>query len=539
MATVLLSVLLLLLLSVAVHAQTTTGTTADGLKYASSSGTVSITGYSGPGGAVNISGTINDLPVTSIGISAFAICKSLTSVTIPNSVTSIGSNAFGSCKSLTSVTIGKSVTSLGFGNSSFLRCDALTSITVDASNPAYCDAGGVLFDKTQTALLQYPAGKTDANYTIPSSVTRFGNHAFLYCASLTSIYFPGNAPAMDGYIFVGAPSGFTVHYFGSAIGFTSPTWYGYPTQIDGPPLSPTVTTNPMSQAAPSGSTVTFTAAANGKPGPTVQWQASTTGTAGPFANIDSGTNPSALTTTLTLPSINSAQNGYAYRAVFTSSEGSSTTIVATLTVAAPTGTTADGLGYTISYTNNSGQIAITGYSGAGGAVTIPDTLYGLPVTRINDYAYNYSSLTSLTIGSSLTTIGRYAFAHCTSLTSVKIPGNVTSIGDYAFEYCTSLTSVTIPDNVTTIAYAAFYSCSSLTSVTIGSSVTSIGDFAFYPCGNLKRMVFQGNAPTVDGSYGLPHDTSTFTVYYFNNKTGFSSPTWTDNFGINSTPLKKD
>ena len=58
--------------------------------------------------------------VTSIGKSAFYICSSLTSVTIPNSVTSIGYWAFANCSSLTSVTIPNSVTSIG--NSAFYLC---------------------------------------------------------------------------------------------------------------------------------------------------------------------------------------------------------------------------------------------------------------------------------------------------------------------------------------------------------------------------------------------------------------------------------
>ena len=52
-------------------------------------------------------------PVPSIGKSAFYICSSLTSVTIPNSVTSIGNGAFMVCTGLTSVTIPNSVTSIG------------------------------------------------------------------------------------------------------------------------------------------------------------------------------------------------------------------------------------------------------------------------------------------------------------------------------------------------------------------------------------------------------------------------------------------
>ena len=54
------------------------------------------------------------LGATSIGDNAFYDCRSLTSVTIPNSVTSIGTRAFYNCTSLTSITIPDSVTSIGY-----------------------------------------------------------------------------------------------------------------------------------------------------------------------------------------------------------------------------------------------------------------------------------------------------------------------------------------------------------------------------------------------------------------------------------------
>ena len=77
------------------------------------------------------------------------------------------------------------------------------------------------------------------------------------------------------------------------------------------------------------------------------------------------------------------------------------------------------------YTTDNGAITITGYTGPGGALAIPATINGLPVTRI----------------------GNYAFTVCTGLTSVTIPNGVTSIGDRAFNYCTNLTSVTIGNSV--------------------------------------------------------------------------------------------
>jgi hypothetical protein len=140
------------------------------------------------------------------------------------------------------------------------------------------------------------------------------------------------------------------------------------------------------------------------------------------------------------------------------------------------------------YTTNNGAITITGYSGLGGAVNIPDTINGLPVTSIGVYAFYYcTSLTSVAIPSSVTNIGDYAFTYCTGLRSVTIPSKVTHIGDGAFNYCTHLTSVTISDSVTSIGYVAFTHCSSLTSVTIPSSVTNIGDGAFTYCTTLLAI----------------------------------------------------
>ena len=58
---------------------------------------VTITGYTGAGGAVEIPATIDSLPVASIGDYAFSLKTGLTSVTISNRMTSIGTNAFYSC----------------------------------------------------------------------------------------------------------------------------------------------------------------------------------------------------------------------------------------------------------------------------------------------------------------------------------------------------------------------------------------------------------------------------------------------------------
>jgi Flp pilus assembly protein protease CpaA len=163
--------------------------------------------------------------VTTIGVGAFARCRSLTSITvgsgntayvsengvlldksktiiiacsrgktgsynIPNSVTTIGDMAFWGCSNLTSITIPNSVTNIG--NEAFYGCISLTSITVSSGNTAYASEDGVLFNKSKTGIIQYPAGKTGSTYNIPNSVTTIGVGAFFDCRSLTSITIPNS-----------------------------------------------------------------------------------------------------------------------------------------------------------------------------------------------------------------------------------------------------------------------------------------------------------------------------------------------------------
>ena len=78
-----------------------------------------------------IPGEINGKKVTQIGNSAFTVCTSLTSVTIPDGVTSIDEAAFWGCTSLTSVTIPDSVTSIK--SKAFFKCTSLKSVTIPAS----------------------------------------------------------------------------------------------------------------------------------------------------------------------------------------------------------------------------------------------------------------------------------------------------------------------------------------------------------------------------------------------------------------------
>ncbi len=164
------------------------------------------------------------------------------------------------------------------------------------------------------------------------------------------------------------------------------------------------------------------------------------------------------------------------------------------------------------YTVTDGKAEITKYTGAGGAVTIPDTLGGYPVTTIGGNSFKWcEGLTSVSVPQSVTSIGDYAFNGCSKLTSINIPDSVTSIGYCTFSDCNSITSITVPQSVTSIGDYAFYSCSKLTSINIPDSVTSIGNYTFAWCG-LIGISIPASVINIDKSpFGGCYDLATITV----------------------------
>ncbi len=187
--------------------------------------------------------------LTTIADEGFSGCSTLTSITLPNSLTSIGGSAFSGCRKLTSITLPKSVTSIGIH--AFFGCTGLNGITVDALNPNYSDSDGVLLNKEQTTLIQYPVARV-GSYVLPNSVTHIvaeafrgskgltsltlpagvasiGDLAFFSCNSLTSFYFEGNNPAPGPAVF-GGPSKAIVYYLADTTGW-GPTVAGRPTAV--------------------------------------------------------------------------------------------------------------------------------------------------------------------------------------------------------------------------------------------------------------------------------------------------------------------
>ena len=134
----------------------------------------------------------------------YAVGKTDTSFTVPNSVTSISIGAFYNCTSLTSVTIPDSVADIG--DAVFAACTSITSIIVDENNENYKSIDGNLYTKDGKNLIQYAVRKTDTSFTVPNSVTSIGIGAFNNCTSLVSITIPDSVTSIGEGAFEGCTS---------------------------------------------------------------------------------------------------------------------------------------------------------------------------------------------------------------------------------------------------------------------------------------------------------------------------------------------
>ena len=121
------------------------------------------------------------------------------------------------------------------------------------------------------------------------------------------------------------------------------------------------------------------------------------------------------------------------------------------------------------------------------SVSLPTTLETMGASVFQDC----TSLTSVTIPDGVTFISGDFFRGCTSLKSVTLPDSLRETGGCTFMYCTSLTSVRLPATLLSISWQMFKDCKSLTSLTIPRSVVNVQQDAFSGCTALKNVTYTG------------------------------------------------
>jgi hypothetical protein len=486
---------------------------------ATNSDTITITRYSGFGGAVAIPSTTNGLPVTCIGDYAFAGSTTVTSVTIPGSVTNIGVRAFAACSSLTAIdvasanayygsvngvlfdakqttliqcpggtvgtyTIPGSVTNIG--DAAFAGCFVLTTIAVDAANTSFRGVGGILFNTDQTTLLQCPGGRTGSyaitntvtnignsafgsciyltNISIPASITRIGDEAFNWCTSLSTITIPGSVANLGAAAFAGCAA-LTSLTLSNGITSIGDVAFENCSSLTGVTIPGSVTN--IGQAAFDGcSGLTSVTISNGV--------------------ISIGINAFRGGANLTSVAIPGSVTSIGSQAFVDCSR----LVAIVVDPANAVYSSMDGVLF------NKGQATLIEYPGGkAGSYVIP---------------------------TGVTNVEASAFAVCAGLNSVTIPSSVISLGFQAFIHCTSLTNVTILGGVTSIGDGAFGDCPGLVNLTIPRSVASIGDYACYGCTGLTSVFFEGDAPAA--SWKVFYDVINATVYYLPGSAGWG-PTY--------------
>jgi len=174
-----------------------------------------------------------------------------------------------------------------------------------------------------------------------------------------------------------------------------------------------------------------------------------------------------------------------------------------------------------------------------GRLNIPDEIVGKPVVEIKSNAFSSCGASKISIPPNVETIAPSAFNACPELHEIIVHlNNLNYSSNHGILYNKdksqlirfpegNLTQdVLVQDGVTQIGSQAFLNVSHLVTLTLPASVNAISNKAFKNCTHFKTALFRGDAPTTVGDGIFLQVSSAFKIYYYVNKSGFSS-TWQD------------
>ena len=451
--------------------------------------------YDAFSGCSGITGTLT-IPnlVTSIGSSAFFGCSGITgTLIIPNLVTSIGSSAFSGCSSLETVNF-NATNCTNMGNSSYFSVfKGCTFTTLNIGENVKIIPNYAFYD----------CSSITGTLTIPGAVTSIGNEAFRYCSSLNAVNFNATDCTTMGsqyfYVFSGCTA-FTTLNIGNNVTRIPDYAFSGCSSITGTLTIPDAVTSIGSQAFMDCSITKLTIGNNVK-------------TIGSWAF--SGC--SSITGTLTIPdAVNSIGIG-AFNDC-SSITGTLTIPNAITTIEVRTFEDCGSItGLTIgNAVTTIGWGAFKNCSNITGPLTIPDLVIEIGGNLASGAFYNCSSITELTIGNAVTTIGWSAFENCSGITgTLTIPSSVKTIESWAFANCSNVNTVNFnATHCTTMGSAStvFDGCTAFTTLNIGNNVTNLPDDAFYKCSSIKSITSFPTVPPTVYFYTFSYVSKSIPVY---------------------------
>jgi len=430
--------------------------------------------------------------ITSIGSYAFSGCTKLEKVVIGNNVTTIGGSAFERCTALTTVQFNERLSTLG--TFSFYNCSSLSSVI---NLPNIVTIGGSAFENC-TSLKTVNTGKSLTSIgayafsgctllesvEFPASVETIGYDSFLNCTNLRSFIFPKNVTNVEASILKGCSNLEYVVLPASVATIEKSAFYGCNSiksvfsYVDKTTITIDTGNIPLDKAlwfyisAPEdivsiidstldhGSIELLTPyVAKGSSFPVIARPSA--GFEFVKLNVDYGFSDGNTITVL-------PEGDFSEVKIFAD-------FVANENAASLVDYGQCGL-YSYWAITNDGALEITGI-GAMDDFQYQDAPW-------NDYL---DQITSISVGSQITTIGDNAFLGCGKITSFSFPEAIAEVGDNAFNDCVNLETIIVPDTVTSMGRAVFGGCSRLSSATLLCNLNELPSSLFFHCTSLTSI----------------------------------------------------
>ena len=130
------------------------------------------------------------------------------------------------------------------------------------------------------------------------------------------------------------------------------------------------------------------------------------------------------------------------------------------------------------YNKDKNELIAYPASKSGKSFTVPDS-----VKKLCAGAFYNSQLSEIKLPKALEEVNYFTFGDMKELKKIDLSGTtVYSLGSYAFSNCEALEEVLLPDTLEDIGGGAFAGCKSITSITLPQSLLSVGQYAFVDTG---------------------------------------------------------